>query len=168
MRRECDRSADVAAAAIGGDLLREADEDLQRHVAECESCHDLVLVMSALRAERDAARRAAVVPSAGLVWWRAQLRQRQEAARKAAAPVTLVHAASLAAVLAFAAFLVWTAAGRLFVPGPDLGLPSLSTLASASAAVTASPAWRYGLIAGVTTWLILGPVALYLALRREP
>ena len=123
MTRECHRSSDVVAAAIAGELSPATDSELRRHLAECEACRDLALVVSALRGERDRIRREAPAPSAGLVWWRAQLRERQEAERRAAAPVTLVHAAAFIAVLAVAAVsfstfahLPWTASLADFLP----------------------------------------------------
>jgi len=175
MRRDCPRSAEVAAVlagGIGGGFQArglEADGDLQQHVASCPSCADLALVMTSFQSERDRSRRAATVPSAGLVWWRAQLRQRQAAARTAAAPVTIVHAFTLALALALAVFMAWTV-------GRSVGLPDVAThlaalpawFAAAAPDASDSPALvRYGLILAATTWLTLGPVALYFALRRE-
>lgn len=165
MTRECHRSSDVAAAAIAGELSHAADTELRRHLAECEACRDLALVVSALRGERDRVRREAPAPSAGLVWWRAALRERQEAERRAVAPVTLVHAAAFIAVLAVAvvsfstfAHLPWTAWLADF-------LPTWSGTSQALADV--SPVLRWALALGATAWLILGPVALYLTLRRD-
>lgn len=171
MTRECVRSSDVAAAASAGELSSAADSDLRRHLAECEACRDLAIVISALRGERDRVRREAPAPSAGLVWWRAELRERQEAERRAAAPVTLVHAVAFVAVLAaaivsFSAFAHWAWAAPLtdFLPT----LPTFPTWSEAAQAVAdVSPVLRWALALGATAWLILGPVALYLTLRRD-
>jgi hypothetical protein len=169
MRRDCPRSADVAAAVVGGDLLRAGDTELHQHVALCESCGDLAMVMSSLRAERDRSRRAAPVPAAGLVWWRAQLRRRQEAASAAAAPVTIVHAITLAFALMLAVFFAWTAGRWAGMPDLAFHVPALPAwlAAPASDAADSSASVRYGLILAASTWLILGPVALYFALRRD-
>jgi predicted anti-sigma-YlaC factor YlaD len=168
MIRECHRSSDVAAAASAGELSSAADSELRRHLAECEACRDLALVVTALRGERDRVRREAPAPSAGLVWWRAELRERQEAERRAAAPVTLVHAAAFIAVLVVAvvsfstfAHLPWAASLADFLPT----LPTWSEAAQSVADV--SPILRWALALGATAWLILGPVALYLTLRRD-
>jgi hypothetical protein len=176
MRRDCPRSAEVAAAVAGGSGASlcacapdGGDSELHQHVAGCPACADLALVMSSLRSERERSRREAVVPSAGLVWWRAQLRQRQAAARTAAAPVTVLHALTLSLAVVFAVFLVWTLARTAGMPGVALGLPALPAWAAAvsSEATTAPSLVRYGVILGATAWLILGPVALYFALRRD-
>jgi predicted anti-sigma-YlaC factor YlaD len=168
MTRECHRSSDVAAAASAGELASAADSELRRHLAECEACRDLALVVTALRGERDRVRREAPAPSAGLVWWRAELRERQEAERRAAAPVTLVHAAAFIAVLIVAvvsfssfAHLPWAAGLADFLPA----IPTWSGMAQSLADV--SPVLRWALALGATAWLILGPVALYFTLRRD-
>ncbi len=174
MTRECHRSSDVAAAASAGELSSGADSDLGRHLAECEACRDLALVITALRGERDRVRREVPAPSAGLVWWRAELRERQEAERRAAAPVTLVHAAAFVAVLvvavvSFSAFAHWAWAAPLTDFLPTLPtLPTFPTWSEAAQAVAdVSPVLRWALALGATAWLILGPVALYLTLRRD-
>src|SRR5512140_1770898 len=53
-------------------------------------------IEAALRAEGEAARRTAVVPSAALVWWRAQLRARQEAARAVTRPIAIAQGLAVA------------------------------------------------------------------------
>lgn len=54
------------------------------------------IVAAAIAAEASAARTEAAPPSSAIVWWRAQLRARREAARLADAPITFVHAAAIA------------------------------------------------------------------------
>ena len=48
--------------------------------------------------EANAARHVPALPSSGIVWWRAQLRARQEAAQKVVRPITVAQAAFLAVV----------------------------------------------------------------------
>lgn len=54
------------------------------------------IVAAAIAAEASAARTEAAPPSSAIVWWRAQLRARREAAQLAGAPITIVHAAAIA------------------------------------------------------------------------
>lgn len=49
-----------------------------------------------LAAEGEAARLGAEPPSSARVWWRAQMRARQEAAEAATRPLTFVHAVAIA------------------------------------------------------------------------
>jgi hypothetical protein len=55
------------------------------------------IVADAIAAEASIARAEAQPPSSAIVWWRAQMRARQEAARLAEKPITIVHALSIAA-----------------------------------------------------------------------
>jgi hypothetical protein len=168
MTRECVRAADVLAAMTAGPDPRLSDEELLRHADTCELCRNMVTVVGALRRERDRLRRGTAVPSAGLIWWRAQLRARQQAALRATAPVTAVHAAALVAAVVLAIVLVSVAARSGATASLSGFLPSVSFWAEASQSLTIeSPALRYGVMLGATAWLILGPVALYFALRRD-
>jgi hypothetical protein len=168
MTLECVRAAEVLAAMTAGPEPALSNEALRQHADACESCREMVTVVSALRAERDRLRRSATAPSAGLVWWRAQLRQKQQAALRATAPVTAVHAAAIVAVVVLVVVLVSSVA-------PFVGMPSLSGIVPTAASWTVAPRslatefpmLRYGLMLGATAWLILGPVALYFAFRRD-
>ena len=54
------------------------------------------IVAAAMAAESADARQEAAPPSAAIVWWRAQMRARQEAARAVERPLTIVHALAIA------------------------------------------------------------------------
>jgi hypothetical protein len=168
MKRECVRAADVLAAMTAGRDPGLANEELRQHADGCESCREMVTVVSALRGERDRLRRTTTVQSAGLVWWRAQLRQRQQAALKATAPVTAVHAAAIVAAAVLAVVLATSVAP--FVGMPPLAgfmLSSTSFVEASRSLTTEFPLLPYGVMLGATAWLILGPVALYFAFRRD-
>jgi hypothetical protein len=55
------------------------------------------IVAGAIAAEAALARTEAAPPSSAIVWWRAQMRARQEAALAANRPITIVHAVAIAA-----------------------------------------------------------------------
>jgi hypothetical protein len=171
MTRDCQRAVEVAAVVASGEWSRAGSSELRLHAASCPACADLVLVMSAIGEARDAARRTAVVPSAGLVWWKAHLRKRQEATRRAEAPVAAVQLISLLVILTAAVFLVWMA-GSLSLVGVDAVAFDLSALtswftASAAAGNGASSLVRYTLMLGASASLIFAAAALYLALRSD-
>jgi hypothetical protein len=168
MTRECVRAAEVLAAMTAGPEPGLANEELRQHADACELCRDMVTVVSALRGERDRVRRTTSVPSAGLIWWRAQLRQRQQAALKATAPVTAVHAAAIIAAAVLAVVLATSVAPFVGMPSLSGFMPSATSWAEASQSLSAQfPLLPYGLALGATAWLILGPVALYFAFRRD-
>jgi hypothetical protein len=55
------------------------------------------IVAEAIAAEAAMASSEAQPPSSAIVWWRAQMRARQEARQRAEQPITVVHALSIAA-----------------------------------------------------------------------
>ena len=54
------------------------------------------IVAEAMAAEASSARAEAAPPSGAIVWWRAQMRARREAARLAERPIAIVHALAIA------------------------------------------------------------------------
>ena len=106
----CQKEQEVLEAAQTGRLESEWGEPLRAHLAECPSCADLVLVARFLQEESDSESPIAEikVPSAALVWWKAQLRTRREAAQQALKPVRIAERVALAcALLGALASLVW-------------------------------------------------------------
>lgn len=67
------------------------------------------IVAEAIAAEAALARMEAAPPSSAIVWWRAQLRARQEAAQVAERPITIVHALAIACGLGLAVSLAGSA-----------------------------------------------------------
>jgi hypothetical protein len=66
------------------------------------------IVAEAIAAEASVARSEAMPPSSAIVWWRAQMRARQEAAAAADRPITVVHALAIAAGAGLALSLIGT------------------------------------------------------------
>jgi len=69
------------------------------------------IVAEAIAAEASTARREALPPSSAIVWWRAQMRARAEAAKAVERPMTIVHGLALAASLGLLLGVVGTAIG---------------------------------------------------------
>jgi hypothetical protein len=67
------------------------------------------IVAEAIAAEAAFARTEAAPPSSAIVWWRAQLRARQEAAHAVERPITIVHGLAIAAGAGIALSLIGTA-----------------------------------------------------------
>jgi hypothetical protein len=64
------------------------------------------IVAEAIAAEAARARAEATPPSGAIVWWRAQVRARQEAARAADRPITIVHGLAIACAAGLALSLI--------------------------------------------------------------
>ncbi|HEX5071196.1 MAG TPA: hypothetical protein VFV78_13345 [Vicinamibacterales bacterium] len=92
----CTHEDDVLMLVTTGQWPDRADAGLRAHVAACPVCADLALIAQAVEDER--ARPVDVaLPGAGTVWWRAQLRSRQDAVRESGRPITIAHGMLLAA-----------------------------------------------------------------------
>ena len=146
----CRYEADVLAAVADGSWDH-ASEELKAHVTTCGACSDLALVSQLLKTDHAAIVAEANVPSAGQVWWRAQIRARAEAAEAAARPLFVAQAVACAAVMGVLVALVtwlWPAGGWHFVSTQ----PSELSLT----------AW-----VAIGAWLVIAPVALYLVFARD-
>jgi hypothetical protein len=122
----------------------------ERPDAELTDAEVETIVREAIAAEASAARREAAPPSSAIVWWRAQMRARQEASRAIERPLTIVHALAIAcglglllSIAGLAAAIVKGALGPLSLATIDLTsrwvtLPATAMLISALAASIAA------------------------------
>lgn len=117
--------------------------ELQQHLAECATCREAAAVASALRSELDIAWKEGA-PTAEVVWFRAQLKARAEAAELAARPVFVAQALAGA-----------TVAGAVAAVIGMFGHFDILTLATR------------GLLLAFAVWLLLAPVAVYLATTED-
>lgn len=164
---DCAREQDVLDAIASRRWPAHCDEELLAHVATCASCADLVEVAKAFLDAPNLEDDSAEVPSASLVWWRAQLRAREDAARLARWPLRLARLAALASASVLAAVALqalwppawhWMAVALAWRPAFD---PDAVT-----AIVTAVVANRAAQLAAIG-WLLIAPVAAYVAFARD-
>ena len=97
---ECPHEPDVIDALTTTQWPEQCSDELQAHVAACDNCRTLVAALTPLGEAWLDTRAAAHIPASGMVWWRAQMRARREAARAAARPMTIVQAIAALAGLA--------------------------------------------------------------------
>lgn len=168
---DCPFETDVLDALASHRWPARAGDDLRAHVAACESCRDLADTAGALLHEHDAAYAEARVPSSAIVWHRAQLRAREEAARAATRPIAFVQGVAFACGIALAIGAATWSLPLLWASMPDVG--SLLARFSALPAPGVDPGDLVALTSNTTiqialaVWLLLAPVAGYLALSRE-
>jgi hypothetical protein len=169
---ECAREAEVMEAVAFGRWPEHVDEGLVTHVAACAVCGDLVEVARALHDDRDAACREAPIPAAGMVWWRATIRARAEAARTVTQPITVVQGVAGACAMGIACGLVslawrsieWTASIDrlgglvLHLESRRVDIAAVSTLATSHA---------LPVLLGLAACLVLAPLALYITLADD-
>ena len=90
-RIDCCHEDDVLDALSSGRWPDRADQTLRAHVACCAVCADIVDVAGAILDGRDDNVGDMHIPSSAVMWWRAQMRARQEAAREASRPITVAE-----------------------------------------------------------------------------
>jgi hypothetical protein len=138
---ECPRELEILEAVSSERWPPENGSDLRDHACTCPVCRDTVEVALAFREDRAAAILAARVPSAGLVWWRAEMRSRRDAVSKATRPIRIVESVAAGCAAAGAlGLLVW------------FGLPALEALL-----------WQpsIALFVVLGALILLVPIALY-------
>ncbi len=153
---DCAREAEVirylASGAPGRGLrIEQSDPELRDHIAECASCAEIFELASILHADDEHAQRDARVPAAGLMWWRATIRARAEAARTAEQPITIAQGVAGSCAVAVGCALAAYAWRSVSWPALEL-----------TAAEHAVP-----LMLGLALCLLVAPVAVYVALARD-
>ena len=120
---------------------------------ECPECGPLVALADQMRREFADTHKHARVPTPEIVWWRAQMRAREEATRTAARPIFFTQALAVAALIG----LLVSTVGRLTLPVLSwAGVPALPTgLPLATIAIA------------LVCWLVVAPAALYFAFSRD-
>ena len=123
--------------------------DLADHVKSCSSCSELQQVAGALLEERIRAITEAPVPSAGTMWWRMQLRHNQEVQATARRSLLIGQAATLVVAIALMVSLF----------GGEIAVGARHVIASIRLSTP--------LLLAVATWLLIAPVAGYIAIRQK-
>jgi hypothetical protein len=126
--------------------------DCQCDKPECPECGPLVALADQIQREFAHEQQHAHVPTPEIVWWRAQMRAREEAARTAARPIVFTQALAVAALIG----LLVSVVGRLTLPVKSwAGFPDLAAMPILPIAIAAA------------CWLIIAPAALYFAFSRD-
>jgi nicotinamide riboside transporter PnuC len=163
--KPCPHEAEVKAVLRRGHWPDACEPDLRKHVETCDRCASQLLVLHAFQSARAQAVQVARIDHPGLLWWRAQLRRRNDALQRVARPTTTAQIFALCVSLLTAVALF----ASLLRKGLDWSswLPEPSTLShfdalSFLAAVKAD--WGLMLLlTGFGTVVLLSAVVVYLA-----
>ncbi len=91
MKREaCVYEQEVTRGVASNQL----NESMRAHLATCDVCQEAVRVASWMRGLAKATEEESALPSAGFIRWRSQLLEKQEVARRATRPITIVQTVS--------------------------------------------------------------------------
>jgi hypothetical protein len=96
-RMDCPFESEVLELATSGAWPARASESLRAHAETCGVCRDLALVSVAIADAHSDTHARPALPSAGTVWFRAQIRARQDAVKEVARPITIAQAIGFAA-----------------------------------------------------------------------
>ena len=168
---ECGREAEVLDAVASGGWPAQCDAGLLTHVAACAVCADLVEVARALRDDCEAACREAPVPAAGMVWWRATIRARADAARTATQPITVVQGIAGASAVGLTCGLASIAWRSLHGTATDRLAEFVAHLAArrvdAAAASTITLEHALMVLLALAACVVIAPIALYITLGDD-
>jgi hypothetical protein len=170
----CPHEDDVLQLVSIGQWPERADAALVAHAASCPVCADLAIAASAMIELRDDEAAAVAVPDASLVWYRAQMRARADAARQATRPVFVAQIVAAACVGAIA--VIWVSSGAtglstfwqwlvgLVPSAPSMSAPSLAVDTSTTGT------WTAGRMVGaaIVGIVLVALVALGIGLAAEP
>ncbi len=105
---QCENEPAVTELLQSGRWPEACDAPLRSHVESCAVCSEVVRVARLLQEANSSLLAEVKLPDAGLVWWKAQLRARREAAELATRPIALAERFALACGMAvLLAFMVW-------------------------------------------------------------
>lgn len=168
MLMSCPREKEVKALVERGQWPLAWPADLLAHANECRICSDLVLVTGVFRHARAQAGAPRHAVSPGMLWWRAQLRRRNEAMERLERPALAAYFFALGLMLVLTtAFLVaqarqdggWLAQLKSLA-GRALNLPALWTAALSGSGA----AWT--IISALLTCVLIAATTVYLAIDR--
>jgi hypothetical protein len=165
----CSSEKELEATLRQGHWPHACDPDLRAHVEGCRRCQELVLVTQTLQKAKSNGEQLARLRSPGLLWWRAQLRRRNEAIQSVTEPLDLAQKVGLIALLAAFCVLVWqgSRSGILLYFFQGLSSSGFSPLKELWAVVSGANLWIIVLGAtGLGTLAFLAGFAIFL-LRDE-
>jgi hypothetical protein len=83
---KCSRQDEVRELLRQGHWPEASAAEVRGHVEGCRECGELVRLTVGFRAVREASLQQAQLMAPGLIWWRAQLRRRQQAMEQVSRP----------------------------------------------------------------------------------
>jgi len=104
--RACPHEAEVKALLNSGHWPHAVPAELRAHAAVCTACGNQVLITLAFRTDRSTVSNAVQLPPPGVLWWRAQLRRRNEAVDRIGRPILGAHIFAIAITLLVAGAVV--------------------------------------------------------------
>ena len=162
----CAREREVTELLHRGYWPEACPDELRAHVEACRMCSDLVAVRTALQTARQQTMQLPHLESPGAIWWRAQLRRRNEAIERVGRPILGAQIFALAiSVVVGVAVLAWqgNALKAWFADLPR----ALHLDALVPAAMSQSGGLASILLPVLATVALLSGVVVYLATEKQ-
>ena len=172
--KSCPHETEIQAIVRSGHWPEACDPELRNHVETCRTCGEQLLVLHAFHSSRAHAMQAARghypnLLHPDLLWWRAQLRRRNDALQRVSRPITTAQIfAFCISVLAAAALLrsQWQQGLNWSSWLPQSSSASQFDALSFFTSINAD--WGlFLLLTGIGTVVLLSAVVVYLASDRS-
>ncbi len=85
--KSCPHEAEVQAILRRGHWPEACDPEFREHVETCRTCGEQLLVLHTFHTARAQAVQTARLDHPNLIWWRAQLRRRNDALQRVSKPI---------------------------------------------------------------------------------
>lgn len=166
MKLQCQFEQELLDAVAARRWPERADAALRDHVSSCGICADIAEIAGAFLDDRHAAHFEGTLPSGSAIWWRSQIRAREEAARIAVRPLVIFQVAATIAAAVLAIVIAPSASAWVRQSISVLGMTewwalprdfSLSWILRTTAYTTLP-------LIAACIWVVLAPVLVYLAL----
>ena len=89
--RTCTYEEELTKALKSGHWPEGCTPEMRTHVAGCASCGDLVLVTQVFQRAKQESLQETLPGASNLLWWRAQLRQRNAVVKRVGRPITIAQ-----------------------------------------------------------------------------
>jgi hypothetical protein len=101
--RGCSREHEIVRMLKDGHWPEGCEPELRSHIVGCAHCREFIFVTQVLQKARNESVQESPAGSASLLWWRAQMRKRNEAAARINRPITIAQtfAWSITVLVAF-------------------------------------------------------------------
>jgi hypothetical protein len=167
--KPCPQEAEVQAILRSGHWPEACAPEFRKHVETCRTCSEQLLVLHAFHSARAHAMQAARVDHPNLLWWRAQLRRRNDALQRVGRPITTAQIFALCISILTAAALLRSQMEKGFNWSSWLSQSSNASHFDALSFFTSISAdWGLLLLlTGLGTVLLLSAVVVYLASDRS-
>lgn len=133
------------------------DEEISKHLQSCDDCRETAKIVGFFQTNLSREPQPRNLPTAGLVWWKAKLREKKLVAEKVAQPIFIAQIA--AAIIGFFAVV------GLLIYQPELFSP---VAAAVSRTLDIIEQMAFSLFAGITTFAVISATIIFIMRRLMP